>query len=71
LVPLYAIKAQIYIYARNKETIDLAEEALKFIVDTYYEPNKDFRSRETVESMPSDFLQAFTIACRQELTAER
>jgi hypothetical protein len=71
LVPLYAVKAQIYICARKKETIDHAEEALKFIVDTYYEPNKDFRSRESVESMPTDFLQAFTIACRQELTAKR
>ena len=70
LVPLYAVKAQIYICARKKETIDRAEEALKVIVDTYYEPNKDFRSRESVESMPTDFLQAFTIACRQELTAE-
>jgi hypothetical protein len=71
LVPLYAIKAQIYIHARTKDTIDKAEEALKFIVDTYYEPNKDFRRREAVESMPPDFLQAFTIACRQELIAER
>ncbi len=71
LVPLYAVKAQIYICARKKETIDHAEGALKFIVDTYYEPNKDFRSRESVESTPTDFLQAFTIACRQELTAER
>jgi hypothetical protein len=71
LVPLYAVKAQIYIHAREKDTIDRAEEALKFIVDTYYEPNKDFSSREAVESMPPDFLQAFTIACRQELTAER
>jgi hypothetical protein len=69
LVPLYAVKAQIYIYARNKETIHHAEEALKFIVDAYYEPNKDFRSRESIESTPADFLQAFTIACRQELAA--
>jgi hypothetical protein len=57
--------------AHAEETIDRAEEALKFIVDTYYEPNKHFRSRDSVESMPSDFLQEFTIACRQELTAER
>jgi hypothetical protein len=71
LVPLYAVKAQIYIYATNKETIAHAEEALKFIVDTYYEPNKDFRRRESIESMPPDFLQPFTIACRQELTAAR
>ena len=71
LVPLYAVKAQIYIYARRKETIDKAEEALKYVVDTYYEPNKDFRSRESIDSTPHDFLQAFTIACRQELTAER
>lgn len=71
LVPLYAVKAQIYIYAKNRETIERAEEALKFIVDTYYQPNKDFSSHDSVETMPSDFLQAFTIACRQELTAGR
>jgi hypothetical protein len=70
LVPLYAIKAQIYIHAKRNETINKAEAALKFIVDTYYEPNKDFRSRQSVESTPPDFLEAFTIACRQELTAE-
>lgn len=71
LVPLYAVKAQIYIYARKKDTIGHAEEALKSIVDIYYEPNKDFRSRESIESVPPDFLQAFTIACRQELMSQR
>jgi hypothetical protein len=71
LVPLYAVKAQIYIYARKKDTIGHAEEALKSIVDTYYEPNKDFRCHETIESVPPDFLQAFTIACREELMSPR
>jgi hypothetical protein len=70
LVPLYAVKAQIYIYARKKDTIGHAEKALKSIVDTYYEPNKDFRSRESIESVPPDFLHAFTIACREELTSQ-
>jgi len=60
---------KIYIYARNKETIDLAERALKFIVDTYYEPNKRLHEPDVGKSMPTDFLQAFTIACRQELSA--
>jgi hypothetical protein len=69
LVPLYALKARISLLAA-KETTDRADEVMRRIVDTYYEPNRDFRNRRNHEAQADskyDLLQAFTLAGRAEL----
>jgi hypothetical protein len=66
LVPLYAIKAQLSLFA-SKETIERADEVLHLIVGGYFQPNADWHSREEFESRDYDLLRAFTEACRREL----
>jgi hypothetical protein len=66
LVPLYALKAQLGLFA-SKATIDRADEVLQLIIDTYYRPNVDQHNRDAVQSGAYDFLQAFTEAARKEL----
>ncbi len=64
LVPLYALKAQLGLFA-STATIDRADEVLQLIIDTYYRPNANFH--EAVQAGDYDILQAFTKACRAEL----
>jgi hypothetical protein len=66
LVSLYAVKAQLSLFA-SQPSIDRAEEALQLIVDTYYQPNVDFRSREALRTRRGDFLRSFTQVGRQDL----
>lgn len=66
LVPLYAIKAQLGLFA-SKETTERADEVLRLVVDTYYRPNADLHDRESFERSDYDFLRAFTEAARREL----
>jgi hypothetical protein len=69
LVPLYALKGQIYVFAATQETVDRAEEVIQRIISTYYEPNIDFSTRRVANSGQAvkdgqyDILQAFTAAC--------
>jgi hypothetical protein len=66
LVPLYAIKAQLGLFA-SKETTERADEVLRLIVDSYYRPNTAWHDHEEFESRDYDILRAFTEACRREL----
>jgi hypothetical protein len=66
LVSLYAVKAQVSLFA-SRSTIERADEVLRLIIDTYYRPNLDLSSRESVLNEGHDFLQAFTEACRSDL----
>jgi len=64
LVPLYAIKAQLGLFA-SKATLERADEVLRLIVDTYFRPTADWH--EEFESRDYDILRAFTEAARREL----
>jgi hypothetical protein len=66
MVPLYAIKAQLGLFA-SKETIERANEVLHLIVQSYYRPDTAWHSHEEFESRDYDILRAFTEACRREL----
>ena len=70
IVPLYALKAQIVVFAKSRETVARADEVLTRIIETYYGPNRDFRQRPDLDPGRHDILEAFTIACRDELTAD-
>jgi hypothetical protein len=71
LVPLYALKAEIYVCAHRRDTADLADQVLLAIIRTYYEPNRDFLKRPDLTSAQYDMLREFTIACREELVYRR
>jgi hypothetical protein len=66
LVPLYAVKAQLGLFA-SKETTERADEALRLIIDSYFRPNAEWHDRAEFESKDYDILRAFTEACRREL----
>lgn len=66
LVPLYAIKAQLGLFA-SAETSRRADEVLHLIVDTYFQPNADIHDRQAFESRDYEFLRGFTEAARREL----
>ena len=66
LVPLYAVKAQLSLFA-SKQTIARADEVLRLIVDSYFRPNPDWHDRKEFENRDYDFLRPFTEACRREL----
>ena len=66
LVSLYAVKSQLSLFA-SQASIDRAEEALQLVVDTYYQPNADFSTREALRTRRGDFLRAFTEASRRDL----
>jgi hypothetical protein len=69
LVPLYALKAQMSLFAA-KATVDGADEVMRRIVDTYYRPCRDFRMRQALEDGEYDLLQDFTFFCREELATD-
>jgi hypothetical protein len=69
LVPLYALKAQMSLFA-TKATIDRADEVMRRIVDTYYKPNRDFHTRQAFEDSEYDLLRDFTLSCRAELATD-
>jgi hypothetical protein len=66
IVPLYALKAQISLFAA-KETIDRADQVMRRIIDAYYEPVENLRNREALKGREYDLLHAFTLAGRAEL----
>jgi len=66
LVPLYALKAQLGLFASERTTAR-ADEVLQLIVDTYYRPNPDFHSRKALQGGDYEILGAFTAAARAEL----
>jgi hypothetical protein len=66
LMPLYALKSQINLFA-SRETTAKAEEVIRHIVDTYYAPAIDFRNRQAVSDGRHDLLRGFTAASRAEL----
>jgi hypothetical protein len=66
VMPLYALKSQINLFAKT-ETSAKAEEVVRQIIDTYYAPAIDFRNRHTARDGEHDLLQGFTAACRSEL----
>ncbi len=66
LVSLYAVKAQIALFA-SPGTVERTDEVLRLIIDIYYRPNLDLGSRESVLKGGHDFLHAFTEVCRKDL----
>lgn len=66
LVTLYAIKAQIALFA-SPGTVERTDDVLRFIIDTYNRPNLDLGSREAILNGGHDFLHAFTEVCRKDL----
>jgi hypothetical protein len=70
IVPLYALKAQIVVFAKSQETVVTADEVLRRIIEAYYGPNRDLRERPDLDASRHDILETFTIACREELTAD-
>lgn len=71
LAPLYALRSQIGVFARSRNTVARAEEVMQRIVDTYHQPNRDFQNHQATEKVDFDVLREFTIACRAELVADR
>lgn len=69
LQPLYAVRAQICIFAQRSETVARADEVMRQIVDTYYAPNVEFRSGPEL-ARAGYILDAFTAACRAERLSE-
>jgi len=69
LVPLYALKAQMSLFA-TMATVDGADAVMRRIVDTYYKPNRDFRTRQALEDGGYDLLQDFTSSCRAEVASD-
>ena len=65
LVSLCAVKAQLGLFA-SRSTIDRADEVLRFIIDTYYQPNLDSGSRDAVTNGTHDFLKPFTPVAQKE-----
>jgi len=63
-VPLYAIKAQLGLFA-SKEPLERADEVLRLIVDNYFRPTADWH--EEFESKDYDILRTFTEVVRREL----
>src|SRR5579875_2385423 len=54
--------------ARAANDGDRAEEIIQRVVDTYHQPNRDFRSQYAVKAGEYDILRPFTAACRDELS---
>ena len=71
LAPLYALKSQVYVFARTTDTVDTAQEVMQRIVNTYHLPNRDFQDHHAMEKVDHDVLREFTAACRAELIADR
>jgi hypothetical protein len=65
LVPLYAAMGKLRLFA-SKRTIAAADAVMARILDTYYSPNPDFKSRPPSRK-DVDILREFTEACRGEL----
>jgi hypothetical protein len=66
IMPLYALKSQINLFAAHA-TSTAAEEVVQRIIATYYEPNWDLKRRPVARNSNPDLLEAFTAACRAEL----
>ncbi len=67
LANIYAVMNEIRIFASSK-VIEEAEKAVKVIIDTYRQKNKDFN--EVVDDVNTGFpnpLRAFSEACHHEL----
>ncbi len=66
LVPLYAIKGKLQLFASNK-TIAAAEAVMQRIVQTYHRPNEDLKRQTAAEHEEFAVLEQFTKACRDDL----
>ena len=66
LVPLYATIGKLRLFA-SERTIAAADAVMARIVETYYLPNMDFKSRPSPQYSDFDILRDFTEACRAEL----
>lgn len=66
LVPLYAMMGKLRLFA-SERTVAAAEDVLARVIDTYYLPSPDFKSRPSEQDGDFDLLRRFTVACRAEL----
>ena len=66
LVPLYATIGKLRLFA-SERTVAAADAVMTRIIETYYSPNLDFKSRQGTQNLDYDILRDFTQACRAEL----
>jgi hypothetical protein len=66
IVPLYATMGKLRLFA-SERTVMAAEDVLARVVETYYLPSPDFKSRPSEKDRDFDLLRSFTEACRAEL----
>ena len=66
LVRLYALVGKLRLFAAAN-VISRAEEVMQLIVETYHQPNRDFRNPQESQEADVDVLRAFSEACREEL----
>lgn len=66
VVPLYAMIGRLRLFA-SKEAVRSAESVMALIIDTYYAPNRDFKSREAIQGEELNPLREFTEICRGDL----
>ena len=65
-VRLYAVVGKLRLFAAAN-VISRAEEVMQLIVETYHQPNRDFRNPQESQEADVDVLRAFSEACREEL----
>ena len=65
-VRLYALVGKLRLFA-TANVISRAQEVMRFIVETYKLPNRDFRNPQERQEPDVDVLRAFSEACREEL----
>jgi hypothetical protein len=68
LVPLYATIAKLRLFA-SRDTVACADAAMSQIVEAYYSPNLDFRSKPRRDAETHDILQPFIRACLAEMSS--
>jgi hypothetical protein len=66
LLRLYALIAKLRLLAAA-QILSEAEDVMRAIVETYYQPSLDFRQMQALPENRVDLLKSFSEACRQDL----
>lgn len=68
LIRLYALLGKLRLFA-PRPVVTQADQLMGTIFQTYYGPNRDFRTWEISQSEELDVLRAFAEVCRDDLAA--